>query len=214
MTNKLQQAIALAPKVQAVADSLLDRNIGREKIMSASLLALVSGRPAFFLGSPGINKTGTVQDLAGCISGAVFYDALMPTIVSVEQLLVEKTSIEESVDENGVKSISTSDKLGRAANAHILFADEIWKAEPRVLQTLLDLSKGDGVRHEGVMIKTPLLAFIAASNELPEPEGNLDAMWSRMTIRAVVESLSARAVRLSNFSSKKLRLRSRLMKME
>lgn len=191
MSNNLSQATALAPNVQAVADSLLDRNIGREKIVRASLLALVSGRPAFFLGSPGINKTGTVQDLAGCISGAVFYDALMPTVVSVEQLLVEKTSIEESVDENGVKSISTSDTLGRAANAHILFADEIWKAEPRVLQTLLDLSKGDGVRHEGAMVKTPLLAFIAASNELPEPEGNLDAMWSRMTIRAVVESLSA-----------------------
>lgn len=192
MANEMKQAIVLAPKVQAVADSLLNRNIGREKIVRASLLALVSGHPAFFLGSPGINKTGTVQDLVGRIVGAEFYDALMPTIVSVEQLLVEKTSIVESVDGNGVKSISTSDTLGRAANAHVLFADEIWKAEPRVLQTLLDLSKGDGVRHEGQMVETPLLAFIAASNELPDPEGNLGAMWSRMTIRAEVQSLSAR----------------------
>jgi len=192
MATEMQQALTLAPKVQAVADSLLDRNIGRERIVRASLLALVSGRPAFFLGSPGINKTGTVQDLAGRISGAVFYDALMPTIVSVEQLLVEKTSIIESTDTEGVKSISTSDTLGRAANAHVLFADEIWKAEPRVLQTLLDLSKGDGVRHEGQMVETPLLAFIAASNELPDPEGNLGAMWSRMTIRVEVQSLSVR----------------------
>jgi MoxR-like ATPase len=39
------------------------------------------------------------------------------------------------------------------------------------------------------MVKTPLLAFIAASNELPDPEGNLGAMWSRMTIRAQINSL-------------------------
>lgn len=185
----LDAALALAPKVANVAADVAVRNIGREALIRATLLSLVSGRPAFFLGSPGINKTGTVQDVARNIDGAVFYDALMPTIVSVEQLLVEETRIEESIDTNGVKSIRTRDTLGRAAAAHILFADEIWKAEPRVLQTLLDLSKGDGVRHEGRMMKTPLLAFVAASNELPDPEGNLGAMWSRMTIRAVANSL-------------------------
>src|SRR3989344_4921701 len=39
------------------------------------------------------------------------------------------------------------------------------------------------------MVRTPLLAFLAASNELPEPEGNLGAVWSRMTIRVVVNPL-------------------------
>lgn len=185
----LDAALALAPKVADVAADVAARNIGREALIRATFLSLVSGRPAFFLGSPGINKTGTVEDVARNIDGAVFYDALMPTIVSVEQLLVEETHIEETIDVNGIKSIRTRDTLGRAAAAHILFADEIWKAEPRVLQALLDLSKGDGVRHEGRMVKTPLLAFVAASNELPDPEGNLGAMWSRMTIRTVANSL-------------------------
>lgn len=189
MQTILDAALALAPKAKEVAADIAARNIGRETLIRATFLSLVSGRPAFFLGSPGINKTGTVQDVSRSINGAVFYDALMPTIVSVEQLLVEQTSIEESTDANGIKSIRTRDMLGRAAAAHILFADEIWKAEPRISQTLLDLSKGDGVRHEGRMIKTPLLAFLAASNELPDPEGNLGAMWSRMTIRVVANAL-------------------------
>lgn len=189
MSDILQLGVDIAPKASAVMADVLTRNLGRESIVRATMLALISGRPAFFLGSPGINKTGTVQDIARRIDGTVFYDALMPTIVSVEQLLVESTSIEETPASNGGKSISTSDKLGRAANAHILFADEIWKAEPRVLQTVLDLAKGDGVRHEGRMVKTPLLAFVAASNELPDSEGNLQALWSRMTIRAEVKSL-------------------------
>lgn len=182
----LQQAVALAPKVRAISDGILQGHIGREDLVFSTWIALISGRPAFFLGNPGVDKTGAIQALASRIDGAVFYDALMPTVVSVEQLLVESTSIEETPTADGGRSIRTRDTLGRAASAHLLFADEIWKAEPRVLQTMIDLAKGDGVRHEGQMVKTPLLAFLAASNELPDPEGNLSAIWSRMTIRVQV----------------------------
>lgn len=189
MNAMLEKAVALAGKVKAISAEVLERHIQRSDVVNATWLSLVSGRPAFFLGSPGVDKTGTIQSMVKRIAGAVFYDALMPMIVSVEQLLVESTSIEELPTANGGKSIRTHDTLGRAANAHILFADEIWKAEPRVLQTILDLAKGDGVRHEGTLTKTPLLAFLSASNELPDPEGNLGAAWSRMTIRVVVNPL-------------------------
>lgn len=185
----LQRAIALAGKVRAICAEVVSRHIGRQDVVKATWLSLVSGRPAFFLGSPGVDKTGTIQGIVGHVGGAVFYDALMPTIASLEQLLVESTSIEELPTAGGGKTIRTSDKLGRAALAHIVFADEIWKAEPRVLQTLLDLAKGDGIRHEGQLVATPLLSFLAASNELPDPEGNLGAVWSRMTLRVAVQPL-------------------------
>lgn len=185
----IETAVALAAKIQSISQQVVARHIQRSDVVKATWLSLISGRPAFFLGSPGVDKTGTVQDMAKRIGGCVFYDALMPMIVSVEQLLVESTSIEEVPTANGGRSIRTTDQLGRAALAHILFADEIWKAEPRVLQTTLDLSKGDGVRHEGQLVKTPLLAFLSASNELPDPEGNLGAAWSRMTIRVKVNPL-------------------------
>lgn len=185
----MKEAVALAAQIKGISLNVLAKHIQREEIVQATWLALVSGRPVFFLGPPGVDKTGTVQALAGRIEGAVFYDALMPTVVSVEQLLVESTSIEEAAAPDGGKQIRTRDLLGRAATAHLVFADEIWKAEPRVLQTLIDLSKGDGVRHEGTLVKTPLLAFLAASNELPDPEGNLGAVWSRMTIRVAVDPL-------------------------
>lgn len=185
----MKAAVALASKVQGITGEVLARHIQRGDVVQATWLALVSGRPAFFLGSPGVDKTGTIQSLAERIEGARFFDALMPTVVSPEQLLVESTSIEEMPTANGGKRIQVRDELGRAAFAHLFFADEIWKAEARLLQTLIDLSKGDGVRHEGQMVKTDLMAFLAASNELPDPEGNLGAVWSRMTIRVPVGSL-------------------------
>lgn len=190
MLETVDKAIKMAPKIVAITNEITAKHIQRDDVVKATLLALISGRPVFFLGSPGIDKTGTIQALVHRIGGATFYDALMPTIVSVEQLLVESTSIEEVPTASGGKSIRTHDLLGRAALAHLLFADEIWKAEPRVLQTLLDLSKGDGVRHEGQMVETPLLAFLAASNELPDSEGNLGAIWSRMTLRVQVQPLN------------------------
>ena len=183
------EILALVAKIGAITREVLTFHIGRGDVVKATWLALVSGRPAFFLGSPGVDKTGVVQAMARRIASCVFYDALMPMVTSAEQLLVEKTSIKETTASDGGKDISTSDTLGRATSAHILFADEIWKAEPRVLQTCLDLAKGDGVRHEGRQVKTPLLAFLSASNELPDPEGNLGAAWSRMTLRVKVEPL-------------------------
>jgi MoxR-like ATPase len=185
----LQQAVALAPKVQGVSDDVCLRHIGRHDVAHSAFLALATARPAFYLGSPGVDKTNTVQDLARRISGAVFYDALMPTVTSADQLLVESILIEEHPTPDGGKSIRMRGTLGRAAGAHIVFADEIWKSEPSVLNPLIDLAKGDGVRHEGRMEPTPLLAFLAASNELPDPSGNLGAVWSRMTLRVPVRSL-------------------------
>ena len=185
----LDLATGLAPKVASVSADVASRNIGRESIVRATMLSLVSGNPAFFLGSPGINKTGTIKDLSRVIKGSEYYGALMPTIPSFEALFVEQTSIEEATDADGRKSIRTRDEIGRAANAHFFFADEIWKGEPRVLQTVLDFANGDPIRHEGRDFKPPLKAFLAASNELPDPEGNLGAMWSRMTLRVVVNSL-------------------------
>lgn len=185
----LQAAVALANKIATVTAQVLERHIGRGDVVKATFLALITGRPGFFYGPPGVDKTGTVQDLARRIAGAIFHEELMTTVVSPEQLLVESTAIEEEPTPTGGKLIRTRDTLGRAAKAHIFFADEIWKALERVLQALIDLSKGDGVRWDGQMIKTPLLAFLAASNELPDPESNLGAMWSRMTIRVKVEPL-------------------------
>lgn len=185
----LEKAIALAPKVQGIVGEVLSRHIGRYQEVWTALLSLIAGHPVFYLGTPGVDKTGTVKAVARRIAGAKFFSAMMPGVTSFEQLFIAHTAIEER-EENGAKLIAPRDVPGLAAAAHIFFGDEIWKAEATLLNPLLDFANGDGVRIEGETIKTPLVSFVAASNELPDPENNLSALWSRMTIRVVVHPLS------------------------
>lgn len=191
MNQQLQQALGLTAKVKALVSEVTSSHIGRDDIVNAVWLSLISGHPAFFLGPFGVDKTGTVGAIVKRVNGAIFYDALMTTVGTPEEMLVASTSIEETPLPSGGRKIATSDELGLAAAAHVVFADEMFKAEERVLNALIDLAKGDGVRHGGQMVATPLMSFLAASNELPDAEGNLGAVWSRMTIRVQVRPLEA-----------------------
>ncbi|HNU76172.1 MAG TPA: MoxR family ATPase [bacterium] len=186
----LQKAVSLAPKVKAISQDVSRRHIQRDDIIKATWLAIVSGRPAFFLGTPGVDKTGTIKAMIRKIHGAVFYEALMPMLSSGSELIVESTSLREKQEPDGGKTISTVDKLGRAASAHIFFGDEIWKTPDVALKMLFDLFNMDDIRHDGQVVHNPLLTFLAASNELPEPESQLEALWSRMSIRVQVNSLN------------------------
>lgn len=187
----LKRAVALTTAVAATSAAVLNNYVKRDEIVRAMWLALVADCGVFFLGLPGVAKTATVQELARLIDGCVFFEALMPAIVSPDQLFVESTSIEERPLDGGAKSIAVKQVLGRAAKAHIFFADEVWKAEPAVLQPLLDLARAEGVRHEGEFHDTPIMAFVSASNELPEDGSNLAALWARMIIRVDVHGLDA-----------------------
>ncbi len=187
----VSQALPVAAKAAAVQQELLAGSIGRGDVVMATLLSLITKRSAFFYGPPGVSKTATVKALARRIAGAVFYDALMTTVATVQDFIVGRTSIEEEPTPTGGKRIRVKDELGRAAAAHIVFADEMFKAETRVLNVALDLANGDPVRHDGQEFATPLMAFLSASNELPDLEDNLGAIWARMQIRVKVDSLDS-----------------------
>lgn len=185
----LKKAMEIAELIPLVNDDVLSSHIQRDDFVKAAWLAIISGRPAFFLGTPGVDKTGSIKAMAKRIDGAVFYEQLMPLVSSGADLIVESTSIRENPEADGGKSIATVDKIGRAAGAHLFFGDEIWKTPDTALKTLFDLFNMDDIRHEGQVVKNSLLTFLTASNELPETGSQLEALWSRITIRVVINPL-------------------------
>lgn len=185
----LKQAVALAPSIRQITDEALVRNIGRQDLIRGVWTGLIARHPMFALGPTGVNKTGTIEEMAHRIDGAIFYDRLIPTVKSASGLFVESTTIEER-ELPGGKEIRMKETLGLAADAHIFFGDEFFKVEDHpALDELIDFALNGTIRHEGKKQQRPLMLFIAAGNNTPDPEGNLQAVWSRMTLRLVVHPL-------------------------
>lgn len=187
----VQQALTLAPSVRQITDEVLVRNIGRQDLIKGIWTALIAKHPVFALGSTGVNKTGTIRQMAERISGAVFDERLIPGVRSAADLFVASTTIRERELPDGSKETALNETLGRAADAHVFFGDEFFKDEDHpVLNALIDFALEGVVRHEGGLYHTPLMLFVAAGNETPDPQGKLAAVWSRMTLRLVVAPLA------------------------
>ncbi len=72
----------------------------------------------------------------------------------------------------------------------IVFLDEIWKASPSIQNTLLTVLNEKVYKNGEKEEKLPLKAIISASNELPEPNQGLGALWDRFILRFIVEGIS------------------------
>ncbi|OGL97945.1 hypothetical protein A2304_05325 [Candidatus Uhrbacteria bacterium RIFOXYB2_FULL_57_15] len=185
-------AIALAPKIRAVTDDVLIRNIDRKREATAFWLGLISGYPVFLFGSYGVNKTQMVEQMVGRLLSATFANELIPQVKSADQILVVSSSIRERTVAEGEKMVDIHQVLGRAFLAHVFFGDEFFKdpTNPALLE-LIDYALNGTVRHEGAKLRSSLRLFMAAGNELPDPDGLMGATWARMILRVKVNPLDA-----------------------
>ena len=94
----------------------------------------------------------------------------------------------ELEDENGNKKEEyrrlTENML---PEADIAFLDEIWKASPAILNTLLTIVNERKFHNGSRVVDVPLKAFFAASNELPARDRGLEALYDRFIMRIPVD---------------------------
>ncbi|OTG80003.1 hypothetical protein B9T33_10475 [Acinetobacter sp. ANC 5054] len=156
----------------------------REQIIALSLLAGVAGVNTFLYGLPGTAKSLISRRIASAFEVHDYFEYLMNRFSTPEEIF-GPVSIKALKEDQYIRK--TEHYLPRADFA---FLDEIWKASPAILNTLLTLVNERSFKNGELIQKVPLNVLMSASNEIPEPNQGLDALYDRFILRLEVSPIA------------------------
>ena len=164
--------------LKAMAEGVYEK----EHILAMTLLSAVAGESIFLLGPPGTAKSLVARRLK-----MIFKDGR-----AFEYLMSRFSTPDEIFGPVSISLLKSEDRYERVVDgflpsATVVFLDEIWKASPAILNTLLTIVNERKFHNGSKVMNVPLKALFAASNELPAKGKGLEALYDRFIFRLPVD---------------------------
>lgn len=146
--------------------------------MRLMLLAAVAGEHVLLIGPPGTAKSLLARRLRLAFRDAVYFERLL-TQFSVPEDLFGPYMLTKLNEDRFVRRT-----VGYLPTADVAFLDEIFKANPAILNALLSILQERIFHNDSDEPEphVPLKCLVGASNELPPP-GELSALYDRFLVR-------------------------------
>ena len=186
--TKMPETTKKHDRIAALKNALSEGLYEKDEALRLALLAAIAGESIFFLGAPGCAKSMLARRIAKAFKtdgdGSVPY---------FETLLNQFSTPEDVFGNISLKGLNGEGESGKEEyrrltenmlpEADVAFIDEIWKASPAILNTLLSIVNEHIFHNGSEMQKVPLKTLLAASNELPAKNRGLEALYDRFIIR-------------------------------
>lgn len=199
-TNNSAAAISLDNQVVTVASSAINKLrkieqelnaffVERQPVIADLLRALSIGEHLFIAGPPGTGKSQLARECCRHIEGGHYF----------EWLLNKTTDPSALLGPYSIKAMERDRFIRKSTNmlpeAHVVFLDEIGKANEPVLNILLSILNERVFHNDGQAVPVPLRTLIAASNEMLDDDG-ISALYDRLLFRHQVARIKEPANRV------------------
>ncbi|MGN7457293.1 AAA family ATPase [Paenibacillus pasadenensis] len=173
----MTSTIALTNKLREAMHHLENRFQEREELIRVLLLAMMSGESLLLVGPPGSAKSQLARAAAALLGTSRSFDYLLTRFTSPDELF-GPVSLQQLKQDRYIRQTR-----GYLPDAEVAFLDEIFKASSAILNSLLTLLNERRFHNGAEAQPVPLLTLIAASNELPEEQEGLAALYDRFLFR-------------------------------
>ncbi len=164
-------------RIEKILEKLNEDIYEKDEIIAVALLGALAGLNTFLLGPPGTAKSLLARRISSVFESSHYFEFLMNKFSTPEEVF-GPIKISQLKQDNYERKID-----GYLPSANVAFLDEIWKANSAILNSLLTIINEKKFRNGDEILDVPLKVLISASNEVPQANQGLDALYDRFLIR-------------------------------